>query len=791
MDASSIYGPKILNSKFTNHDLHASAEDAERITSKVIRPEQWYPWKSFGKLMDEAILEMGWQERYSILRDIVSSYGKEKNGHLTLNEFLNILNDNPITDEQYRTVFYNLMDRNQDGIVSEIEFTSGMLSLSPLAKNDPKTSIGQLRLQFIFLYYDTDRNGILNLNELKRMIIHISSIRSLAKKTLSMSESKAREYAIHLIAHYDGVFGFNAFYNSVKNNILKGTGWLLRTHLDLVDFINDNVSNEYNSINDRSKHESFISIFSSKNCLKNTINQNFNKQAQSKELTGLKWASTIMEQTNVNSGFDRASLEADKSQKDIKLNSIGILDLFPHNFQNQALISLEQRVIEYYMNFLTNFENNSDIEEKMYINNVLNYSEIMDLCDRAVQIIRSEDSLLTIKGNSSVRIFGGIHGQLIDLLYFFENFSWPHFHRGDILSMRYVFLGDYVDGGRFSLEVISILFSLKIMFPDKIFLLRGNHEDASINSTSGFHLECKQKFGMNGEAIWERINDAFEFFSISALIDDQVLCLHSGIGKSIKKIEHLSGIPKPIHVKSEELFNRIDFNNRLVGSDRCVFDCLWSEIIDQASFYSSRNDFINETDAEHTRDVDIFEKNIYCYDSYDIEEFMNKNSIKLIVKTNNYCKRGYEYSANNRVVSLNSATNFCNHFSNDAAVLVITRGFDNQLIQYNQIIKYQTIDNSFGWFDQINYNLGQNSFNHEFKIKLETSKGESHQFRELPDKKSSVFSSVARKTPNSSSTFNYSLSPKSSTRIVNTDEKPITPARIMNLNGRAINLTAF
>ncbi|PPS95161.1 Serine/threonine-protein phosphatase [Cryptosporidium hominis] len=789
MEVSSIYGPNILNSKFANTDFHAGAKNAERISSKVIRPEQWHPWKSFGKLMDEAILEMGWQERYSILRDIVSKYGKRKNGYLTQSEFLNILNDNPITDEQYRTVFYNLMDRNQDGIVSEVEFTSGMLSLSPLAKNDPKTSIGQLRLQFIFLYYDTDRNGLLNLNELKRMIIHISSIRSLAKKTISMSESKAREYAIHLIAHYDGVFGFNAFYNSVKNNILKGTGWLLRTHLDLVDFINDNINAEYNSNNDINKHGSFISNFSSKNCLKSTFDQD-SEQAQHMELAGLKLTSAFAEETNMNSRLNKLSFEAGKIQNDIKLNSKGILDLFPYNFQNQAFSSLEQRVIEYYMNILTNSENKSDFEEKMYINNILNCSEIMDLCDRAVQIIRGEDSLIKIKGNNSVRIFGGIHGQLIDLLYFFEQFSWPHFHRGDILSMKYVFLGDYVDGGKFSLEVISILFSLKIMFPDKIFLLRGNHEDASVNLTYGFHFECKQKFGMNGETIWERINDAFEFFSISALIDDQVLCLHSGIGKSIKSVANLSGIPKPIHVKSEELINKSDCNNRLAESDRYVFECLWSEMIDQTSFDDSHN-FINETDVEHTRDAEIFEKNMYCYDSYDVEDFMNTNSIKLIVKTNDYCKRGYGYNANGRVVSLNSATNFCNNFCNDAAVLVITRCFDNQLIQYNQIIKYQTIDNSFGWFDQINSELKQNNFSDKFNIKFEKSKGENYQFRELPGKKSYALNSVTMKTPNSSSTFNYSLSPKSSTRLVNTDEKPITPARIMNLNGRPVNLTAF
>lgn len=790
MDASSVYGPNILNTKLAN-DFQVSNDESGRIPSKVIRLEQWSPWKSFGKLMDEAVLEMGWQERYSTLRDIVSEYGKEKKGHLTLNEFLNILNDNPITEEQYRSIFYNLMDRNQDGIVSEVEFTSGMLSLSPLAKNDPKTSIGQLRLQFIFLYYDTDRNGLLNLNELKRMIIHISSIRSLARKTATLSDSKAREYAIHLIAHYDGVFGFNAFYNSVKSNILRGTGWLLRTRLDLVDFINDNVSNDNCLIPNISKNESHITSFSSKNYTHDIYTQSFSRRIPSKEFARQKLDSVFLER-GVNSGLSHDFFEDDKIQRETKLNSMGILDIFPNNFQNRVFDSLEQRVISYYMNILTSFENNIDLEEKMYINNVLNHSEIMNLCDRVVKIIRNENSLVKINGGNSVRIFGGIHGQLIDLLHIFEHFSWPHFHRGDILSMKYIFLGDYVDGGKFSLEVISVLFSLKIMFPDKIFLLRGNHEDTSVNSISGFRFECRQKFEVNGDAIWERMNDAFEFLSISALFENKVLCIHSGIGKSIRSIEHLSNIPKPIHINSEELLKKSEYySSRLPEIDRRVFECLWSDISEQVHIDDPINSHIDETDVEHSREVHVLERDIYSYDSYDIEEFMNKNSIKLIIKTSDDCRMGYKYSANGRVVSLISTTNFYNCARNDAAVLVITQGIGNELIQYNQIIKCKCIDNSFGWLDQVISNQDQNDIKSEpTTLKFETSVENNYQLR-TAGKKNSAFSLETGRTPNSNSTFNYSPSPKSSTVLLNTEERPITPAKITNLHGRPVNLTAF
>ncbi|KAJ1607337.1 calcineurin-like phosphatase [Cryptosporidium canis] len=789
MDVSSVYGPNILGTKLANSDIQASNEEAERTFSKVIRPEQWSPWKSFGKLLDEAVLEMGWQERYSLLRDIVSEYGKEKKGYLTLDEFLNILNDNPITDEQYRSIFYNLMDRNQDGVVNEVEFTSGMLSLSPLAKNDPKTSIGQLRLQFIFLYYDTDRNGLLNLNELKRMIIHISSIRSLARKTISMSDSKAREYAIHLIAHYDGVFGFNAFYNSVKNNILKGTGWLLRTRLDLVDFINGSVDDQRQFPNN-STNALQLSKPSPKNHIQSFSSQSFNRDIASMDLVEQRQCSTFLER-GLGCGPNLTFFEAIKNQKEAKINSMGILDIFPNSPQNQVFQSLEQRVIDYYMNVLTNIGIDSDLEEKMYINNVLNHLEIMNLCDRVVQIIRNENSLIEVDGSCSSRIFGGIHGQLIDLLHFFEHFSWPHFHRGDILSMKYIFLGDYVDQGKFSLEVISILFSLKIMFPDKVFLLRGNHEDAYINSIYGFRLECKQKFGVNGDIIWERINDAFEFLSISALIDNNVLCIHSGIGRDVKKVDHLSNIPKPIHVRSEELLKSSDFySTRIPEIDRQILECLWSNVSEMADVEKSVNRQIDETDAERSREVYTIEKDIYSYDSYYIKDFMDRNSIKLIIETSDYCKDGYGYNANGRVISLISTTNFCNRLCNDAAALVITRGIGNELIQYNQIIKYQDIDNSFGWMDQVNPVQSQSYVKGKpNSVKIEAF-GENCRLR-AASKKNPMPSLGIGRAPNSSSTLNYSPSPKSSTVLINTDEKPITPSKILNLHGKPVNLTAF
>jgi hypothetical protein len=106
-------------------------------------------------------------------------------------------------------------------------------------------------------------------------------------------------------------------------------------------------------------------------------------------------------------------------------------------------------------------------------------------------------------------------------------------------NYSYVFLGDYVDRGNHSLETICLLLALKIKFPDKIYLLRGNHEDRWINSSFGFFDECETRLHENSElpsSIFNQINNLFEFMPLACIIDDTIFCIHGGIGSSLKKI---------------------------------------------------------------------------------------------------------------------------------------------------------------------------------------------------------------------------------------------------------------
>lgn len=133
---------------------------------------------------------------------------------------------------------------------------------------------------------------------------------------------------------------------------------------------------------------------------------------------------------------------------------------------------------------------------------------------------------------------GDIHGQYRDLLRLFKFGGYPP-------SANYLFLGDYVDRGKQSLETICLLLAYKIRYPDKIFLLRGNHEDAKINRIYGFYDECKRRFNVR---LWKMFTDCFNCLPVAALIDDKILCMHGGLSPELQNLDQIREIQRPTDI---------------------------------------------------------------------------------------------------------------------------------------------------------------------------------------------------------------------------------------------------
>ncbi|XP_022700121.1 serine/threonine-protein phosphatase PP1-like isoform X2 [Varroa jacobsoni] len=182
--------------------------------------------------------------------------------------------------------------------------------------------------------------------------------------------------------------------------------------------------------------------------------------------------------------------------------------------------------------------------------------EIMDLCDLVTPIFYSQPTLLDL--DVPVHIVGDIHGQFSDLLRILEQGGFPP-------KTNYLFLGDYVDRGRASLEVIALLFIYKIRFPEHVFLLRGNHESLRINAVYGFFLECMNRFDA---ILYHRINEVFGYLPLAAVVGEKIFCCHGGLSPDLRDLRQVACMDRPIpEVPQEGLVCDLLWADPYMGSE--------------------------------------------------------------------------------------------------------------------------------------------------------------------------------------------------------------------------------
>ena len=144
------------------------------------------------------------------------------------------------------------------------------------------------------------------------------------------------------------------------------------------------------------------------------------------------------------------------------------------------------------------------------------------MCEKTANLFKDEINLLNLHGRFIV--VGDIHGDIISLTAVLTEFL-KELSKGTSV----LFLGDYVDRGPNGIEVITTLFELKNLFPQKVFLLRGNHEDARMNGAGGFKAEIDQKFSSHSAQVFKDITNIWEKLPICAVINDAFFCVHGGI----------------------------------------------------------------------------------------------------------------------------------------------------------------------------------------------------------------------------------------------------------------------
>lgn len=635
--------------------------------------EQWGPWKSHSLLLQESVAELGWQEPAQTLSWIFKEHAQTKDGFLSLAEFSAIMQKYPCCSSAYHQAFFELFDRNQDGYISDIDFLSGMFAVSPLTPHKLESPPGQLRMQYIFLYYDANRNGHLEVEEVAKMITHIQSLRG-------QPQSDAMVDATALVSLYPGPFGFAAFHDAAQKRMLNGTSPLLRLQQDLADVAR--MRQGAGAGAGPTKSSAVLASTAGPAPPAAPRSELGSERRSNDPLSSLGSLpgghlpavapplSAFSVAPSGQSGRVSPMRRPVPGQEYWGGSNYGAAPAPPPPADAEA-ISL--RIVRYLMEV-----SNGPRTDWRYNLQLATAQEVLILCGAVVETLRREDSLVEVA--LPCRVYGDIHGQLLDLLEFFNAFAWPDKRRGDIYSMSYVFLGDFVDRGAYSCEVVILLFALKIMYPRKIFLVRGNHEDRLMNMNYGFHESCTRTFLAEGEFLWERMNDVFEFLPIAAHIEGMILCIHGGIGDCIDTLDDLRGIPKPIQIPGE-------ITASTSRRDRIILHALWSDPTDN-----------DQVLGVHTSPRG---KNTCRFGPDLVHEFNRRNNLKLIVRAHECVQRGYEYFAGGQLLTVFSATNYCNEHNNDGAMIILTRDeVTGEVKEHAQVIKSGSVDTSSGWSSQ-------------------------------------------------------------------------------------------
>lgn len=277
------------------------------------------------------------------------------------------------------------------------------------------------------------------------------------------------------------------------------------------------------------------------------------------------------------------------------------------------------------------------LKEHLYCEGRLTDEQALFIINSTTKILAQEPTLLDVE--APVTVCGDVHGQYYDLMKLFEV-------GGDPATTRYLFLGDYVDRGYFSIECVLYLWALKMWYPNSVFLLRGNHECRHLTDYFTFKLECKHKYNL---AIYDACMESFCALPLAAIMNKQFLCIHGGLSPELHTLDDLRNL------------NRF----REPPTHGLMCDLLWADPIEDFGRERNNDHFINN----HTRGCSFF----YTYAAAC--SFLEKNNLLSIIRAHEAQDAGYRTYRKTKttgfpsVMTIFSAPNYLDAYNNKAAVL--------------------------------------------------------------------------------------------------------------------------
>ncbi|BAE63717.1 unnamed protein product [Aspergillus oryzae RIB40] len=277
------------------------------------------------------------------------------------------------------------------------------------------------------------------------------------------------------------------------------------------------------------------------------------------------------------------------------------------------------------------------LKQHFYREGRLTEDQALWIIQAGTQLLKAEPNLLEM--DAPITVCGDVHGQYYDLMKLFEV-------GGDPSETRYLFLGDYVDRGYFSIECVLYLWSLKIWYPNTLWLLRGNHECRHLTDYFTFKLECKHKYS---ERIYEACIESFCSLPLAAVMNKQFLCIHGGLSPELHTLEDIKSIDR--------------FREPPTHGLMC--DLLWADPLEEFGQEKTGDYFVHNS----VRGCSYF----FSYPAACA--FLEKNNLLSIIRAHEAQDAGYRMYRKTRttgfpsVMTIFSAPNYLDVYNNKAAVL--------------------------------------------------------------------------------------------------------------------------
>eukprot|EP00698_Gefionella_okellyi_P004776 TRINITY_DN14421_c0_g1_i1.p1 TRINITY_DN14421_c0_g1~~TRINITY_DN14421_c0_g1_i1.p1 ORF type:complete len:307 (+),score=32.40 TRINITY_DN14421_c0_g1_i1:56-976(+) len=264
--------------------------------------------------------------------------------------------------------------------------------------------------------------------------------------------------------------------------------------------------------------------------------------------------------------------------------------------------------------------------------------DVKALCAKVKELLSVEPNIAIVR--SPVTICGDIHGQFEDLMELFRI-------AGKCPDTNFLFLGDYVDRGYHSIECVCLLLTLKVRYPSRITLTRGNHESRQITQVYGFYDECIRKYG--NANVYNYLNDAFDYLPLAALVDAQIFGLHGGLSPDLPTLDTVRTLDRVQDVPNKGPMS----------------DLVWSDP-DVAPGWGA-----SQRGAGYTFGADIS------------TQFNHENGLKMIARAHQLVMDGYDFPHQQQLVTLFSAPNYCYRCGNQACVMQLDERTNHVMLQYS------------------------------------------------------------------------------------------------------------